>query len=229
MKIVCFGDSLTRGVSLVKGRLRILKENYPTFLQNFFLTNNQSDTIVINKGIFNDNSNLLIKRLDKDVIEENPDIVLIEVGGNDCNFPWEKVANEPNNEHEPIVPLQTYLDNLKKIVVSLKAKNIMPIFLTLPPLDPVKYYRFISNIYGKSISHWISICGGIEHWHSIYNENLNKIAKQLGVMSIDVRAFLKSCENFTQFISDDGIHLNANGYKMMSMNIYQQLLKITDQ
>ena len=33
--------------------------------------------------------------LRKDVISENPDIVLIEVGGNDCNFNWDEVAKHP--------------------------------------------------------------------------------------------------------------------------------------
>ena len=56
MKIICFGDSLTRGVSVVKGRLRILKDNYPAFLQELFTQKGEKDITVINKGVFNDNS-----------------------------------------------------------------------------------------------------------------------------------------------------------------------------
>ncbi|MFJ7310886.1 SGNH/GDSL hydrolase family protein [Peribacillus frigoritolerans] len=77
MKIVCFGDSLTRGISYVRGCLRIIKENYPNSLAK--LTESLPFVEVLNKGVFNDNSDLLVSRIEKDVMSENPDIVLIEV------------------------------------------------------------------------------------------------------------------------------------------------------
>ena len=95
MKIICFGDSLTRGVSSIKGRMRILKKSYPTILQELFENNKEIDTKnnieVLNKGVFNDNSDLLLARLEKDVIMEKPVFVIIGIGGNDCNFQWEEV------------------------------------------------------------------------------------------------------------------------------------------
>jgi hypothetical protein len=56
MYISCFGDSITRGASYVKGRLRIIKESYPAFLHQLFLV--EPVTIIQNKGTFNDKSNL---------------------------------------------------------------------------------------------------------------------------------------------------------------------------
>ncbi|MDO7485687.1 hypothetical protein Q5O89_07035 [Peribacillus frigoritolerans] len=41
---------------------------------------------VLNKGVFNDNSDLLVSRIEKDVMSEYPDIVLIEVGGNETSI-----------------------------------------------------------------------------------------------------------------------------------------------
>lgn len=228
MKIVCFGDSLTRGVSYLKGRVRIIKDNYPTFLQSFFSLN-QEETIVVNKGVFNDNSGLLISRLEKDVILEKPNYVLINIGGNDCNFKWEEVAKFPEEMHEPIVPVAEYVNNIKNIINQVKEYNITPIILTLPPLDPVRYYEFIASKYGHAVSHWISRCGGIEHWHGIYNRQLNKLIEQLNVPFIDVRTNLKKSGDLTQFISDDGIHLNAAGYKEMSKIIYQNLSRVNEQ
>jgi isoamyl acetate esterase len=221
MRIICFGDSITRGVSFVKGRLRIIKENYPTFLQNFFT--NDSDVDVINKGVFNDNSNLLIKRLEKDVLMEHPDIVIICIGGNDCNFQWGDVALKPEDEHIPIVPLQNYIDNVKEIVERVKNSGIKPLLLTLPPLDPARYYRSIASQYGKSISHWISYVGGIEHWHGLYNRSLSLLIEQLDVLSIDVRTALKKAGDLKDLISDDGIHLTPKGYYTMGKIVYEEL------
>lgn len=221
MKIVCFGDSLTRGVSFVKGRMRILKENYPAFLQQF-----ASDHItVINKGVFNDNSDLLLSRVEKDVIDEHPDYVIINIGGNDCNFKWDEVAKNPEDEHQPIVPIERYMDNLKKLIQRIQETNSTPILMTLPPLDPVRYYKLLAQTYGSSISHWISLQGGIEHWHGLYNHSLNSLAEQLNVLKIDVRTAMKHAGNLNDFISDDGIHLTGEGYKTMSSAIFSSLVK----
>jgi isoamyl acetate esterase len=228
MKIICFGDSITRGVSFVKGRLRIIKDNYPTFLEKLFSVNISEDIIVLNKGVFNDNSHLLLKRLEKDVLSEKPNYVLLNVGGNDCNFNWQEVAESPNSNHEPIVSVQQYMENIKQMVTKMKQSNITPILITLPPLDPVRYYKFIADKYGTTISHWISCCGGIEHWHSLYNLQLNKLIEQFNLPNIDVRTALKKEGNATDFISDDGIHLNADGYRKMSEVIFEEMLRFIE-
>ncbi|WP_077619308.1 SGNH/GDSL hydrolase family protein [Bacillus sinesaloumensis] len=216
MKVVCFGDSLTRGVSFVKGRMRILKENYPAFLQQIA----PEQVTVLNKGVFNDNSDLLLSRVEKDVIAEQPDFVIINIGGNDCNFKWNEVAEKPEDEHQPIVPIERYMENLKQLIHRIKEANITPVLMTLPPLDPVRYYRLLAQNYGSSISHWISLQGGIEHWHGLYNRSLNLLAEQLHVPKIDVRAAMMQLGDVTDFISDDGIHLTGKGYKTMSSEIF---------
>lgn len=226
VKIVCFGDSLTRGVSYVKGRVRILKENYPSFLEKQLKTDQMDDMVIINKGVFNDNSKLLVDRLDKDVISEHPNFVLIGVGGNDCNFKWEEVAAFPDDTHEAIVPLSEYIENIKRIVMRVKESNITPILLTLPPLDPVRYYQYIASVYGSKISHWISRCGGIDHWHNMYNKQLKILVDQLDVITIDVRSALCKSGEIDELVSDDGIHLNSTGYREMSNAIYNGLISV---
>lgn len=221
MKIICFGDSLTRGISIVKGRLRIIKQNYPNILAN--LVESFPSIEIINKGVFNDNSDLLMNRIDKDVIAEKPDAVLINVGGNDCNFKWDEVAALPDGEHEPIVPIERYVENLTAIIAEFQDKHITPFLITLPPLDPARYYRSICTQFGPSIAHWVSSVGGIEHWHGMYNRRLKQLASELNVTLIDVRTYLKETGNLNQLISDDGIHLTSEGYKEMSKAIFQDL------
>lgn len=226
MKVICFGDSLTRGVSVVKGRLRIIKDNYPSILQDLFSKNNQNDINVVNKGVFNDNSDLLLSRLEKDVVAEKPNFAIVGIGGNDCNFKWENVAEKPFEQHNAIVPLDRYLDNLKAIIIEIERNNIVPIIPTLPPLDPVRYYKNISEKYSPSISHWISKVGGIEHWQGLYNQSLIKFADGLGIRKVDVRTAIKKAGDLADLISDDGIHLTAKGYNILSKEIYQTLKRV---
>lgn len=224
MKIICFGDSLTRGVSVAKGRLRILKENYPAFLQQLFSENDGEDVTIINKGVFNDNSDSLLSRLDKDVIEQHPDYAIIEIGGNDCNFNWKDVVKSPRVEHAPIVPIDRYIENIRTIVKKVQESGITPIISTLPPLDPVRYYKNVSDKYSDVVGHLIGSMGGIEHWHGIYNQNLNKLADELGVLKIDVRSAIKKAGDLAELISDDGIHLTAAGYKVFSQDVYKNII-----
>ena len=69
--IVCFGDSLTHGTGAGKGM------DYPSQLSELM------DRPVINAGVPGDTTARALKRLDRDVISKNPDIVLITLGGND--------------------------------------------------------------------------------------------------------------------------------------------------
>ncbi|MFY4776814.1 SGNH/GDSL hydrolase family protein [Metabacillus sp. RGM 3146] len=224
MKIICFGDSLTRGVSFVKGRLRILKDNYPAHLEELF-AEDKKDVNVINKGVFNDNSDTLLKRVQKDVINEHPDFAIIGIGGNDCNFKWDEVASYPNRSHEAIVPLDRYMENVAAIVEKIKQSGITPVITTMPPLDPVRYYSYIASRYSSSISHWISAVGGIEHWHGMYNRSLNKLADDFQVMKIDVRSAIKQAGSLLHFISDDGIHLTSEGYQILGREVARHFYK----
>jgi lysophospholipase L1-like esterase len=70
-KIVCFGDSLTRGTGASKGK------DYPSQLSKMI------SRPVINAGVPGDTTARALQRLEQDVLAYSPDIVLITLGGND--------------------------------------------------------------------------------------------------------------------------------------------------
>ncbi|WP_241654927.1 SGNH/GDSL hydrolase family protein [Sporolactobacillus shoreae] len=219
VKIVCFGDSVTRGITFVSGRFKIIRDNYPTLLQRFL--GNQDE--VVNKGVFNDNSDLLVKRLDKDVLQLHPDLVLINVGGNDCNFRWDQVAKLPEEEHVPIVPLNRYLSNIRQMTQRISASGAVPVVLSLLPLDPARYYHSLMDHYSHSIGHWISCCGGIEHWHGMYNRSLREMVQKLGLPTVDIRSAFKNKGNFSELINEDGLHPTAKGYVALAEIVFASI------
>jgi Lysophospholipase L1 and related esterases len=219
LRIICFGDSVTRGVTFTKGRFRLVRENYPALLQK--LLGDQDE--VVNKGVFNDNSDLLMERLDKDVIKLHPDLVLINIGGNDCNFHWDQVALLPEEEHVPIVPLNRYLENIQNMVRKISDAGAVPVVMSLLPLDPVRYYHALMEHYSHSLGHWISCCGGIEHWHGMYNRSLKQMVQRLGILSLDIRTAFKTKGDISELINDDGLHPTAKGYKVMAQIIFSSI------
>ena len=69
--IICFGDSITLGYGANEG------EDYPSELAR--LVNRP----VFNMGVDSETSEEALKRLNKDVLEREPILVIIEFGGND--------------------------------------------------------------------------------------------------------------------------------------------------
>lgn len=69
--LICYGDSLTAGYGAPKG------ESYPDYLQS------KLKLKVINKGISGDTTMTALKRFKVDVLDYNPDIVIVELGAND--------------------------------------------------------------------------------------------------------------------------------------------------
>ncbi len=69
--IICFGDSITFGYGANPG------EDYPSVLARMM------SAPVINAGIDGDTSSEALKRIDSDVLERDPLLVIIEFGGND--------------------------------------------------------------------------------------------------------------------------------------------------
>jgi lysophospholipase L1-like esterase len=70
-RVVCFGDSLTRGVGAGKGN------DYPSRLAEM------TGLEVINSGVSGDTTAAGLARVEDDVLAYEPDVVLITLGGND--------------------------------------------------------------------------------------------------------------------------------------------------
>ena len=69
--IICFGNSITSGVGARRG------SDYPSLLQELVEKN------VINAGVSGDTTKSALLRLKRDVLERDPYLVIIELGGND--------------------------------------------------------------------------------------------------------------------------------------------------
>lgn len=222
MRMICFGDSITRGVTLQGTRLRIVKETFPKLLQQQF-----EDIDIINKGVFNDNSRCLLERLGKHIVAENPNIVLIEIGGNDCVFNWQEVSKRPMDEHAATVPLPQFMENVKAICDKVRALDAQPILLALPPLDAARYYTYLTTLFGNDISHWICRTGGISEWHARYNEALVQLSHDCHVPMIDTRTPFYA-RPINEVICDDGIHPTAEGYALMAETIAEAVPAIVE-
>ena len=96
--IICFGDSITFGYGVKPG------EDYPTDLAALVVHP------VINAGIDGDSSPEALQRLETDVLQRHPLLVIIEFGGNDFLRK---------------VPLDVTAGNIRKMVRSIQERGAM--------------------------------------------------------------------------------------------------------
>lgn len=60
--------------------------------------------------------------------------VVMDFGGNDCDFRWRDIAADPAGAHLPAVPLPEFRERYRGMVRRLREAGIRPILMNLPPL-----------------------------------------------------------------------------------------------
>lgn len=142
---------------------------------------------------------------------------IVEYGGNDCDFDWEKVSEEPDAPHTPNTELSRFRQLYTDIINTLKERGIQPILMTLPPIDASRYLSWITRT-GLSRERILKFLGDtqtIYRYQEMYSYAVSEIARRMNCLLIDVRsAFLKR-RDCASLICVDGIHPNERGQQLI--------------
>ncbi len=220
VNIGVFGDSILKGIQInpvnkkyyVNNNIdtEIMSKKYPIQIQNY-----SSFGCTVKKG-----SDLLKKRLEKNI---GCDVIVMDYGGNDCDYNWKAISENPGGNHLPNTPIELFSEIYCGIIDTLKKKSILPILTTLPPLEPQGFFDwFCRNLNKKNILMWLGDIDNIYFHQESYSRVIEKIALEKQVPLIDLRgAFLKA-GNVKEFLCEDGTHPNTSGQKIIasSFNIF---------
>ena len=157
----------------------------------------------------------------KKTLKENdfkPDFALIELGGNDCDFDWNEVAKNPDIDHQPNTTMDEYEQSIIKMIETLREKGIEPVLTNLHPIDPVKYFDWITKdgLSKEAILKWLKDVFKIYRFQELYSLTISKISQQLNVRLIDIRKAFLRAGNLMELLCKDGIHPNEKGHKIMT-------------
>jgi lysophospholipase L1-like esterase len=212
--IAIWGDSLLQGVVLdeTQGRYSILENNCATTFAKklgISITNNARFGCTAPKG-----RKSLARTLDSGA---RFGAAVLEYGGNDCDFIWDEVARVPEAEHQPKTPLQEFIACYTGMIEAVKAQGIMPILVSLPPLDAQRYFNWITRngANRENILHWLGDVQHIYRWHERYSNAVATLARQYACAFVDIRDAFLSQRDFESFLCADGIHPNQKGHALM--------------
>jgi acyl-CoA thioesterase I len=217
-----YGDSISKGIIYDEKR-----KKYVTLDQSFAnIIKQKLKGAFYNAGKFGSTIIRGEKKLEHELIKSNPDIALIEFGGNDCDYKWQEICENPKKHHEPNTDLGMFETTLINIIDTFKKIDIVPVLMTLPPLNPDRYFKWITKNNPMNENTILSFIGNINHlyfWHEKYNFAIMDAVEKTKTICIDIRsAFLKE-EDYTKFICVDGIHPNEQGHKLIANTIIEYI------
>ena len=106
--VIFLGDSIVKGVSLENGRYKVLESSYYRKFSSTVFSRTK------NRGKFGLTSEKFLKNI-SNIHESEPDMAFISIGGNDCNYNWEEISNNPEGLHLPAVSKNRFQENLFRI------------------------------------------------------------------------------------------------------------------
>ena len=218
-----FGDSILKGVQLDPLNMRyrvdnnidvgLIEKKHSLSIRNF-----SKFGCTITKGL-----SMIENRLKNN--EPSCDAILMNLGGNDCDFNWKAISERPEDEHMPNTPLDIFVDTYRKVIDLLKEKRIRPVLATLPPLDAQKFFQwFCGSLNKENVLKWLGSVDTIYNWQENYSKTVEKIAHETGTLIVDLRgAFLKH-KKPEPFLCEDGTHPNTEGQKLITQAFMELVL-----
>ncbi|KAL2667860.1 hypothetical protein AAZV13_01G093100 [Glycine max] len=136
---------------------------------------------IILRGYAGWNSRRALQNLDKIFPKDATDqtsLVIVYFGGNDSMHPHPSGLS-------PHVPLQEYIENMRKIVIHLKSlsKKTRIIFLSSPPINEVQMHETLSDLLGP-LKRTNEAC-------RIYSEACLELCREMNVKAIDLWSALQ--------------------------------------
>lgn len=225
--LVCFGDSFTKGKVLdPKDKdFRMIEENFPALLGKKLL-----DFKIINAGV-NDNTTIdALVRINSDVLSKKATHVVILFGGNDVRIDWFRLVINKFKNPKSKVSIKDFKVNLKKIANLCKKNKIVPIFMTLPPMDIDKFLNRLNSMFGSRLVEGIKKHNGVKriaNGYNKYSDMIKKITKEQSLPVIYLREIFLKQKNWSSLISEDGVHPSSRGHRFIAKVILDSKLLLT--
>lgn len=209
-QLMIFGDSIVKGVTYYDAGYHLCKEH------NFDALTRQGISVsnFAKMGACTDTG---LKIAEKRLAPCGPDTtILLAFGGNDCDFDWQAISENPEGTFLPKTPEPQFVENYRRLIALAQKTGARVAMLSLVPLESHRFMQHVSA--GRSfdnILRWLGDIDRISRWQEYYNDMVCQLARSLGCQLIDLRAeFLKS-PSFLSLISDDGIHPTQQGHDLV--------------
>ena len=225
MRTVVFGDSIAKGIVTIQGRIETIEDNAVRLISNYYKT--EIDNISFYgqtlKRIYD--KKIADKYLES--IDDKEEVFAVfALGGNDSDYDWKKVSENPYIKHDPKTLLEDFESMLLEMIGKLKSKGITVVLTTIIPLDSQSYFDNVISKMGDPDQIMIFLENDVEnisrHQES-YSQAILRCAKQTNTILLDIRSKMSFIPNAQKFMCTDGVHPNEDGYKYLAESAIQEI------
>ena len=162
---------------------------------------------VINAGVGGNTTADAMARFQTDVLDRDPDIVVMQFGINDCRI--------YDGNTEPRVSLATYKSNMTTMTQQLKAAGKKVVLMTPNPLYWSERIHDLWNYTEEEVAASDPV--------NEYAEAVRQIASAEDVPLVDIYNLFKQQEDYQSLLLDD-IHPNAEGHRLVANALMNTLV-----
>ena len=214
MELHLYGDSIMKGVRWDGERYKLCEH------RNFEALGEKGVTVV--------NRSQMGATVEKGLAlwreEEKEKTVLFEYGGNDCDFDWQAVSDDPGAKHEPHVTPERFCEQYEKLIRQAQAQGNRVILSRLVPVDAEKYFAWISRGRSKeNILAWLGDVGRLARWQERYDRLVCELAARLDCPLLDLRDPFLARRDFASLLCADGIHPTQAGHDLIEQTLCKTL------
>ena len=214
-QIFIFGDSILKGVTYSEeaGRHKLLPGRFSTLSDRGYEVRNCSLMgATVEEGL------TMLRRKLTDPASDAA--VLLEYGGNDCDYRWADISADPSAAHKPKTPLEDFTRRYGELVSYAREKGASVFICNLVPLDADKYMNWISRgLNYEKILGWLGDPSMLYRWHEHYSRTTEKLAEKLACPLIDLRQPFLMSHRYRDLLSGDGIHPTAAGHALIEETV----------
>lgn len=210
-QVILWGDSLGKGVvwNADRGRYGHAETSAAQVVSE------ELRICINNRSRFGSTAPQGLELMERDLNDGlSADAAVIEFGGNDCNFDWAGISDEPDANHDPVTLPEQYMKTLRVMVSRIREHGIRPILITLPPINAERYFQFLigDKLNPDHVLRWLGDVHRIYRFQEMYSAIAATVAYELDVGLLDLRRKCLAVPDFiTKFLCADGLHMNENG------------------
>lgn len=212
--LLLLGDSVLKGVQVDPTTERYVTNNVmelPALAEELQIP-------ILNKSVFGADCTHGEKLLDRLLHKgEHFDAVVMDFGGNDCNYDWAAVARDPGQEHQPNVPLDDFVERYRRLIGQVKEAGMQPVLCTLPPLLPESFISWwCRGIDEPTVRNWLGSACNIYAHQERYSRAVERLAREENAALLDLRGAFLDHVHLEELICQDGTHPNSVGQKLIA-------------
>lgn len=209
-----WGDSILKGVIFdeIRGTYQLLADSCGNLITKTLGLN------ILNRSRFGSTVDKGRQTLEQSLQRGlDCEYVLLEYGGNDCDFDWAAVAADPERPHLPHTPLPEFKKQLQDMIDLLRKNKIAPMLMSLPPISAERYLDFIVSRgpNRENIMRFLGDCQQIYRFHEMYSLAVTGLALRNQCLYVPMREAFLAEPGSPGMICNDGIHPNEKGHLLM--------------